>query len=111
MAWRLSLNIFHTGCAVTLRGRKVRLDHPVRITAYCGTMRDFQKLVVKRVMTAALADSVQHKREKVREKIKEKAGEARASLNEKIERVNETRAAVRKRIFGAGKEAVPDQAS
>ena len=53
-------------------------------------------------MTAALADSVQHKREKVREKIKEKAGEARASLNEKIERVNETRAAVRKRIFGAG---------
>ena len=62
-------------------------------------------------MTAALADSVQHKREKVREKIKEKAGEARASLNEKIERVNETRAAARKRIFGAGKEAVPDQAS
>merc|ERR1719311_883147 len=98
-------------CAVTLRGRKVRLDHAVRVAAYCGTMRDFQKLVVKRVMTAALADSVQHKREKVREKIKEKAGEARASLNEKIERVNETRAAVRKRIFGAGKEAVPDQAS
>jgi len=96
-------------CAVTLRGRKVRLDHAVRVAAYCGTMRDFQKLVVKRVMTAALADSVQHKREKVREKIKEKAGEARASLNEKIERVNETRAAVRKRIFGAGKEAVPDQ--
>ena len=98
-------------CAVTLRGRKVRLDHAVRVAAYCGTMRDFQKLVVKRVMTAALADSVQHKREKVREKIKEKAGEARASLNEKIERVNETRAAVRKRIFGAGKEAAPDQAS
>ena len=96
---------------MTLRGRKVRLDHAVRVAAYCGTMRDFQKLVVKRVMTAALADSVQHKREKVREKIKEKAGEARASLNEKIERVNETRAAVRKRIFGAGKEAVPDQAS
>jgi len=98
-------------CAVTLRGRKVRLDHPVRIAAYCGTMRDFQKLVVKRVMTAALADSVQHKREKVREKIKEKAGEARASLNEKVKAVNETRAAVRKRIFGAGKEAAPDQAS
>merc|ERR1719377_320676 len=52
-------------CAVTLRGRKVRLDHAVRVAAYCGTMRDFQKLVVKRVMTAALADSVQHKREKV----------------------------------------------
>ncbi len=85
-------------CAVTLRGRKVRLDHPVRIAAYCGTMRDFQKLVVKRVMTAALADSVQHKREKVREKIKEKAGAARESLNE-------TRAAMRKKIFGAGKEA------
>ena len=68
------------------------MDHAVRVAAYCGTMRDFQKLVVKRVMTAALADSVQHKREKVREKIKEKAGEARASLNEKIERVNETRA-------------------
>ena len=98
-------------CAVTLRGRKVRLDHAVRVAAYCGTMRDFQKLVVKRVMTAALADSVQHKREKVREKIKEKAGEARASLNEKVKAVNETRAAVRKRIFGAGKEAVPDQAS
>ena len=110
-AWRLSLNIFHTGCAVTLRGRKVRLDHAVRVAAYCGTMRDFQKLVVKRVMTAALADSVQHKREKVREKIKQKAGEARASLNEKVKAVNETRAAVRKRIFGAGKEAVPDQAS
>ena len=93
---------FHTGCAVTLRGRKVRLDHAVRVAAYCGTMRDFQKLVVKRVMTAALADSVQHKREKVREKIKEKAGEARASLNEKVKAVNETRAAVRKRIFGAG---------
>ena len=98
-------------CAVTLRGRKVRLDHAVRVAAYCGTMRDFQKLVVKRVMTAALADSVQHKREKVREKIKEKAGEARASLNEKVKAVNETRAAVRKRIFGAGKEAAPDQAS
>ena len=98
-------------CAVTLRGRKVRLDHAVRVAAYCGTMRDFQKLVVKRVMTAALADSVQHKREKVREKIKEKAGEARASLNEKVRAVNETRAAVRKRIFGAGKDAAPDQAS
>ena len=60
-------------------------------------MRDFQKLVVKRVMTAALADSVQHKREKVREKIKERAGEAR-------EKLNETRAAMRKKIFGAGKE-------
>ena len=47
---------------MTLRGRKVRLDHAVRVAAYCGTMRDFQKLVVKRVMTAALADSVQHKR-------------------------------------------------
>ena len=67
---------------MTLRGRKVRLDHAVRVAAYCGTMRDFQKLVVKRVMTAALADSVQHKREKVREKIKEKAADARASLNE-----------------------------
>ena len=55
-----------------------------------------QELVVKRVMTAALADSVQHKREKVREKIKEKAADARASLNE-------TRAAMRKKIFG-GKE-------
>ena len=95
MAWRLSLNTFHTGCAVTLRGRKVRLDHAVRVAAYCGTMREFQKLVVKRVMTAALADSVQHKREKVREKIKEKAGDAAA-------RLNETRAAVRKKIFGAG---------
>ena len=73
--------------------------------------RQTKKLVVKRVMTAALADSVQHKREKVREKIKEKAGEARASLNEKVKAVNETRAAVRKRIFGAGKEPVPDQAS
>jgi len=82
-------------CAVTLRGRKVRLDHAVRVAAYCGTMRDFQKLVVKRVMTAALADSVQHKREKVREKIKEKAGDAAA-------RLNETRAAMRKKIFGAG---------
>jgi hypothetical protein len=91
-------------CAVTLRGRKVRLDHAVRVAAYCGTMRDFQKLVVKRVMTAALADSVQHKREKVREKIKEKAGAARESLNE-------TRAAMRKKIFGAGKEAAPAQAS
>ena len=40
-----------------------------------------------------------------------RAGEARASLNEKVKAVNETRAAVRKRIFGAGKEAVPDQAS
>ena len=84
-------------CAVTLRGRKVRLDHAVRVAAYCGTMREFQKLVVKRVMTAALADSVQHKREKVREKIKEKAGAARESLNE-------TRAAMRKKIFGAGTE-------
>ena len=92
---RLSLTFFHAGCAVTLRGRKVRLDHAVRVAAYCGTMRDFQKLVVKRVMTAALADSVQHKREKVREKIKEKAADARASLNE-------TRAAMRKKIFGAG---------
>ena len=92
---RLSLTFFHAGCAVTLRGRKVRLDHAVRVAAYCGTMRDFQKLVVKRVMTAALADSVQHKREKVREKIKEKAGDAAA-------RLNETRAAMRKKIFGAG---------
>ena len=48
-------------------------------------------------MTAALADCVQHKREKVREKIKEKAGEASA-------RLNETRAAMRKKIFGAGTE-------
>ena len=55
-------------------------------------------------MTAALADSVQHKREKVREKIREKAGDVQ-------QRVNETRAAMRKKIFGAGKEAVPDQAS
>ena len=78
---------------MTLRGRKVRLDHAVRVAAYCDTMRDFQKLVVKRVMTAALADSVQHKREKVREKIKEKAGDAAA-------RLNETRAAMRKKIFG-----------
>ena len=45
-------------------------------------------------MTAALADSVQHKREKVREKIKEKAGAARESLNE-------TKAALRKKVFGA----------
>ena len=40
-----------------------------------------------------------------------RAGEARASLNEKVKAVNETRAAVRKRIFRAGKEAEPDQAS
>ena len=31
---------------MTLRGRKVRLDHAVRIAAYCGTMREFQKLVL-----------------------------------------------------------------
>ena len=74
---------------------RTRTIHAVRVAAYCGTMRDFQKLVVKRVMTAALADSVQHKREKVREKIKEKAGDAAA-------RLNETRAAMRKKIFGAG---------
>jgi len=96
-------------CAVTLRGRKVRLDHPVRIAAYCGTMRAFQKLVVKRVMTQALADSVQHKRAKTRERIKERAEEARASL--KV-----TKAAVREKLFGPSEArldswAVPDKTS
>lgn len=94
-------------CAVTLRGRKVRLDHPVRIAAYCGTMRAFQKLVVKRVMTQALADSVQHKRAKTRERIKERAEKARASL--KV-----TKAAVREKLFGPSEArldswAVPDR--
>ena len=65
-------------CAVTLKGRKVRLDHPVRLHAYCGTLRDFQRLVIRRVLKQALGDSVQHKREKTRDKIAASTTKVRA---------------------------------
>eukprot|EP00629_Pelagomonadales_sp_RCC1024_P011894 CAMPEP_0119278216 /NCGR_PEP_ID=MMETSP1329-20130426/18695_1 /TAXON_ID=114041 /ORGANISM="Genus nov. species nov., Strain RCC1024" /LENGTH=389 /DNA_ID=CAMNT_0007278719 /DNA_START=198 /DNA_END=1363 /DNA_ORIENTATION=+ len=91
-------------CSVTLKGRKVRLDHPVTVVAFSGTFGDFRRLVVKRVLKQGIADSVQHKREKVREHAKEKAGErvewAKEKASELKARVAE--GAARRREFAKG---------